>query len=343
MEVGLEGKASAPRSSHRWPGGPTTWPPGRGRYGGWWAGTTLSPTRPVTWAALHTSLGPRDMADSSGSCHGASFSPPSSFPRASRPSSVTYESLKHSLQADRLCLLNHRLALHLRSCHSSPRGPATAPGGPPPQGLKAREAESWEEPSGLLGLSGPLVDVRGPRLEGALTLLLAQQLRVQGQADGARLRGPHRPGETLPSPPVGSDSEGPEGEVTRAALPGKRHPQPAGPSGPSSPRAKEARTTQDHVPDKPLDLSEWGRGRDAPESTGRRPGSLSPQTAHTPSPEPPQGAEPPAQSGPWGRSNGTKGTRAAEPEEPRTPKVSPHPVLTSLDPHPGWQPGSHSW
>ncbi|XP_024415637.2 RBBP8 N-terminal-like protein isoform X2 [Desmodus rotundus] len=252
--------------------------------------------------------------------------PLDSFPRASRPSSVTYESLKHSLQADRLCLLNHRLALHLRSCHSSPRGPATAPGGPPPQGLKAREAEAWEEPSGLLGLSGPLVDVRGPRLEGALTLLLAQQLRVQGQADGARLRGPHRPGETLPSPPVGSDSEGPEGEVTRAALPGKRHPQPAGPSGPSSPRAKEARTTQDHVPDKPLDLSEWGRGRDAPESTGRRPGSLSPQTAHTPSPEPPQGAEPPAQSGPWGRSNGTKGTRAAEPEEPRTPKDPTQPL-----------------
>ncbi|KAM5305114.1 RBBP8 N-terminal-like protein [Glossophaga mutica] len=241
--------------------------------------------------------------------------PLDSFPRASRPSAVTYESLKHSLQADRLCLLSHRLSLHLRSCHSSPRGP-------PPQGLKTAEAEAWEEPPGLLGLSGPLVDMRGPRLEGALSLLLAQQLRAQGQADGARLRGPHRPGGTLRSPPVGSDSEGPEGEVARAALPGKRHPRPTG-SG--SPRAKEARTSQDHVPDKPLDLSEWGRGRDAPTSVGR-PGSLSPQTAHTPSPEPPQGAEPPAQSGPWGCSNGTQGTRAPEPGEPRPPEDPPQPL-----------------
>ncbi|XP_036915919.1 RBBP8 N-terminal-like protein [Sturnira hondurensis] len=250
--------------------------------------------------------------------------PLDSFPRSSRPSAVTYASLKQSLQADHLCLLSHRLSLHLRSCHSSPQGP-------PPQGLKAGELEAWEEPPGLLGLSGPLVDLRGPRLEGALSLLLAQQLRTQGQADSARLRGPRRPGETLPSPPLGSDSEGPESEVARAALPGKRHLRP---TGSDNPRAKEARTTQDHVPDKPLDLSEWGRGRDAPESTGR-PGSLSPQTAHTPSPEPPQGAEPPAQSGPWGRSNGTKGTRAPEPEEPCTPEDSPQPL-------PGPQPNLRS-
>ncbi|XP_035865900.1 RBBP8 N-terminal-like protein [Phyllostomus discolor] len=266
----------------------------------------------------------RSSADGTPPALGGPPSPPyerglplDSFPRAPRPSAVTYESLKHSLQADRLCLLSHRLSLHLRSCHSSPRDPATAPRAP-----KAGEEEAWEEPPGLLGLSGPLVDLRGQRLQGALSLLLAQQLRAQGQADGARPRGPHRPGETLPSPPVGSDSEGPEGEVARAALPGKRHPRPTG-SG--SPRAKEARTTQDHVPDKPLDLSEWGRGRDAPKSTGR-PGSLSPQTARTPSPETPQRAEPPTQSGPWGRSNGTKGTRAPEQEEPRTPEDPPQPL-----------------
>ncbi|XP_053527217.1 RBBP8 N-terminal-like protein [Artibeus jamaicensis] len=250
--------------------------------------------------------------------------PLDSFPRGPRPSAVTYASLKQSLQADHLGLLSHRLSLHLRSCHDSP-------GGPPAQGLKAGELEAWEEPLGLLGLPGPLADTRGPRLEGALSLLLAQQLRARGQADGARLKGPHRPGETPPSPAIGSDSEGPEGEVARAALPGKRRPRP---TGSDSPRAKEARTTRDHVPDKPLDLSEWGRGREAPESTGR-PGSLSPQTAHTPSPEPPQGAEPPAQSGPWGRSNGTKGTRAPEPEEPRTPEDYPQPL-------PGPQPSLQS-
>ncbi|XP_054433532.1 RBBP8 N-terminal-like protein [Pteronotus mesoamericanus] len=242
--------------------------------------------------------------------------PLDSFLRAARSPSLAYESLKRSLQADRLSLLNRPLPLHLQGPHSSPQGPAAAPGGPPPQGLRAGEAEAWEEPPGLPGALG---DVRDPRLEGALNLLLAQQLRARAQADGARLRGPRRPGETLPSPPVGSDSEGPEGEVAGAALPGRR------PTGPGSPRAKAARTTQDHAPDKPLDLSERGRGRDAPKCTGR-PGSLSPRTAHTPSPEPPQGAEPPAQSGPWGRSDGTEGTGAPEPEEPRTPEEPPRPL-----------------
>nr|KAF6472276.1 RBBP8 N-terminal like [Molossus molossus] len=255
--------------------------------------------------------------------------PLDSFLRASQPSTVTFESLKHSLQADHLCLLNRHLSLHLRSPHSSPRAPATGSGGPQPQALKAGEAEAWEEPSRLLGLPGTLVDMRDPRLEGALSLLLAQQLRARGPAGNARLRGPLKPGETLPSPPVGSDSEGPEGEAARSALPRRWPPQP---TGPGSPSGKETTATQDHVPDKPLDLSEWGRGRDAPKPVGR-PGSLSPHTTPTPSPERPQGTEPLAKSGPWGRRKSTQGSGAPEPEEPPTPADPPH-LLPGPQPSP---------
>ncbi|XP_069352337.1 LOW QUALITY PROTEIN: RBBP8 N-terminal-like protein [Eulemur rufifrons] len=242
--------------------------------------------------------------------------PLDSFLRASRPSAVTCESLKPSPQAERLCLLNHRLSLHLRSPHSRPLAPAAAPGGPRLQGLKAREAEAWEEPTGLLGLPSTLVGMQDSRLEGALHLLLAQQLRARARAGGARPGGPAAPGETQPSPPVGSDSEGPESEVARAApatavLSGGRHPQPPGPGCPSR---KEATAAQDYAPDKPLDLSDRGRGRDAPKPAGQ-PGSLSPTIAHTPSPEPPTPSEALTHS-PQALSNGTKGTRAPELEEP---------------------------
>ncbi|XP_034881541.1 RBBP8 N-terminal-like protein [Mirounga leonina] len=217
--------------------------------------------------------------------------PLDSFLRASRPPATAYESLKRSLQADHLCLLNHHLSLHLQSPHCSPQVPATAPRGPRPQGPKAGEAEAWDEPVGLLGLPGALVDVRDPRLKGALHLLLAQQLRAQGQVGSARLRGPPTPAGTPPSPPVSSDSEGPQGEAAGAALSGGGHTQP---TGPGSPRGQEDRATRDYVPDKPLDLSERGRGR---------PGSLSPPSAHTPSLAPPQEVELPARSGPRGLSN----------------------------------------
>ncbi|KAB1262770.1 CDK5 and ABL1 enzyme substrate 2 [Camelus dromedarius] len=140
-----------------------------------------------------------------------------SFLQAPRPSAQTRESLQGPLQADRLCLLSRRLSLHLRSPNSSPRAPTTAPRGPLPPGLKAGEAEAWEEPAGLLGLPGTLVGLRDPRLEGALRLLLAQQLRARGSPSGARRRGPPMPGETPPSPPAGSDSEGPE-ELSRAEV-----------------------------------------------------------------------------------------------------------------------------
>lgn len=271
------------------------------------------------WAPLPTS----EMGLTGNGPWPLGFSSPHSLLRASQPSTMTYESLKRSLQADRLCLLNHHLSLHLRRPHSSPQASATAPGGPWPQGLKAGEAEAWEEPASLLGLPGTLVDVRDPRLEGALHLLLAQQLRARGRVGGARLRGLRTPGRTPPSPSAGSDSEvpqGPEGKAAGAALLRGQHTQP---TAPGSPRRKDAIAPQDYVPDKPLDLSERGRGRDASKPTGQL-GSLSP-TAHTPSPTLPQGAEPPVQSGPQGLSNGTKEPRAPDPGEHPTPLVRARP------------------
>ncbi|XP_061064684.1 RBBP8 N-terminal-like protein isoform X2 [Eubalaena glacialis] len=239
--------------------------------------------------------------------------PLDSFLQASLPSAKPCESPKRSLQADRLCHLNRHLALPRGSSHRGPQAPATAPSGPQPQGLKAREVEAWEEPAGLLGLPGALAGVRDPRLEGALHLLLAQQLWARGRAGGAGLRGPPVPGKTPPSPPAGSHSEGPGGGAAGAALPRGQHPQPA---GPGSPGAKEATATQDYVPDKPLDLSEWGRGREGAPKPASLPGSLSPPGAHTPSPKPPQGVEPSAQSGVQGLSDGTKGAKEPEAEEP---------------------------
>lgn len=245
---------------------------------------------------------------------------------------MTDESLKRSLQADRLCLLNRHLSLHLRSPHGSPRAPATGPHSPRTQGPKAGEAEAWDDPAGL---PGHLADVRDPRLEGALQLLLAQQLRAWGRAGGARPRVPPRRGPAPPSPPGGSDSEGPEREAAGVALPGGRLPQPAGPG------RKAVTASQDHGTDKPLDLSEWGRGRDAPKPPSRL-GSLSPHAARTRSPGPPQGAEPPAQPGPAGCSHGTKGARAPGPEEPATLAVRPGFVLAPTGAHPRQRPlGSH--
>nr|XP_030697534.1 RBBP8 N-terminal-like protein isoform X3 [Globicephala melas] len=226
-----------------------------------------------------------------------------SFLQASLPSAKPCESPKSSVQADRLCHLNRHLALPRGSPHS----------GPQPPGLKAGEAEAWQEPVGLLGLPGALVGVRDPRLEGALHLLLAQQLWARGRAGGAGLRGPPEPGKAPPSPPAGPHSKGHGGGAAWAALPRGQHPRPA---GPGSPGAKEASATQDYVPDKPLDLSEWGRGRDGAPKPASQPGSLSPPGAHTPSPKPPQGVEPSAQSGVQGLGDCTKGAEEAEAEEP---------------------------
>ncbi|KAK2110304.1 RBBP8 N-terminal-like protein [Saguinus oedipus] len=271
------------------------------------------------------------------------------FLRASRPSTVTHEALKCSPKVDRLCLLNRPLSLHHGSPRSSPLAPAEAPRDPRLQDPKAREAEAWEEPTDLLGRPGALAGMQDLRLEGALHLLLAQQqLRARARAGSARSRDQPTPRETPPSPPVGLNSEGPESKGARATpatavLPGGRHTQPA---SPDHTQRTEATATQDCAPDKPLDLSDRGRGRDAPKPAGQ-PGSLSPATAHAPSPEPPTQSRPLIRS-PQPLSNGTKGTRAPEQDEASTPTVrSPAPgsdlssASTHPHPHP-WPPSSQT-
>nr|XP_023396612.1 RBBP8 N-terminal-like protein [Loxodonta africana] len=242
--------------------------------------------------------------------------------------------------ADRLGLLSRHLALRLHSPRSSSLNPTMAPDGPRPKTLKAVETESWEGPTGLLGLPGTLADVRDPRLEGTLHLLLTQR-RLRVRAGSARPKGLPVPGGMPPSPPTGSDSEGPEdNKVARAGLTTAAwhegwHPQP---TDGGSPRGEMVAALQEYAPDKPLDLSDRGRGRNAPKPACH-PGSLSPPTTHTPSPESPQGAEPPAQSrplipSPQAISNRTKGARAPETEEPPTPLVraQPQPCVQS----PSW-------
>nr|XP_031543818.1 LOW QUALITY PROTEIN: RBBP8 N-terminal-like protein [Vicugna pacos] len=247
-----------------------------------------------------------------------------SFLQAPRPSAQTRESLQRPLQADRLCLLSRRLSLHLRSPRQQPPGSHRSPLRPHAPGPEGWGAEAWEEPCrAWLGLAGALVGMRDPRLEGALRLLLAQQLRARGSPSGARRRGlapcrgrRHPPHQQALTP-----------RVLRVRWPGQlprgQHPQT---TGPGSPGDKEVTATQDHVPDTPLDLSERGRGRDGALQPASQPGSLSPTTAHTPSPEPPQGAEPPAQPGAQGLSNGTKGPRKPEEEVPPTSEDPPHPL-----------------
>uniref|UniRef100_G3TSC0 RBBP8 N-terminal like n=1 Tax=Loxodonta africana TaxID=9785 RepID=G3TSC0_LOXAF len=235
-------------------------------------------------------------------------------------------------RADRLGLLSRHLALRLHSPRSSSLNPTMAPDGPRPKTLKAVETESWEGPTGLLGLPGTLADVRDPRLEGTLHLLLTQR-RLRVRAGSARPKGLPVPGGMPPSPPTGSDSEGPEdNKVARAGLTTAAwhegwHPQP---TDGGSPRGEMVAALQEYAPDKPLDLSDRGRGRNAPKPACH-PGSLSPPTTHTPSPESPQGAEPPAQSrplipSPQAISNRTKGARAPETEEPPTPLTPPQPL-----------------
>ncbi|XP_006896999.1 PREDICTED: RBBP8 N-terminal-like protein [Elephantulus edwardii] len=233
--------------------------------------------------------------------------PLDSLLRTSRPSVLAFEALKSSLQADRLSLLSRHLALHLRSPRNSPLAPTTAPGGAQPKILKVMESESWEEPTGLLGLPGAL-DSRDPQLEGTLHLLLAQQ-QLRARAASVRSGGLPGPGGTLPSPPAGSDSESPEGlqsagaALARGAWHGDRCPRPP---DLDSLREEEAAVVQAYTPDTPLDLSKPTHHCGLPRPKA---GSCSPES--------PRRATLPAQSSPripspWTLSSGPKGARALE-------------------------------
>ncbi|KAL1786718.1 RBBP8 N-terminal [Sigmodon hispidus] len=230
--------------------------------------------------------------------------PVDSFLRASRPSAIAYETLKHSLKTNRLCLLNRHLSLHLQSPH----------GGPLPQSLKTREAEGWEEPGGLVG-------IQDPRLEGALHLLLVQQ-QLRAQAGSARLRVPSTQEDIPSSPAVGLDSESetPKTALSTEVQPDGWHPQSTGQHSP--PRKEIHVTTQDYPPDKPLDLSDRGRCQDIPKSTSQ-PLLLSTPAVHTPNPQLSTLSRPMINT-PHTLSNGGTQTRPQDPEEHSTPKDTSH-------------------
>ncbi|CAO2577341.1 RBBP8 N-terminal-like protein [Lemmus lemmus] len=245
--------------------------------------------------------------------------PVDSILRASRPSAIAFETLKRSLQTDRLYLLNRHLSLRLQSPHSSPPAPAIAASSPLPQGLKTREVEAWEEPGALMG-------IQDPRLEGALHLLLVQQqLRAQARAGSARLRVPAAKEDMPSSPPAGLDSESSESEAPRTALSTEAQPDgwhPQSTSQCSPPRKEIHVTTQDCSPDKPLDLSDRGRCRDILKSTSQ-PLPLNTTVTHTPSPQLPTLSRPVIHS-PHTLSNGSTQARTQEPEEHSTPKDTSH-------------------
>ncbi|XP_075383792.1 RBBP8 N-terminal-like protein [Tenrec ecaudatus] len=236
--------------------------------------------------------------------------PLDSLLRAPQASVTAFE----ALTPDRLVLLSRQLVLHPCNPRSSPLT-TTAPSGPGPRNQKVTEAKGWEEPSSLLGLPGSLVDGRSPRLESTLHLLLAQQ-QLRAWVSSAR------PRSTPPSPPTGSDSEGPEDLEAGGALLTRASQHGGHPLRPPAPRSPPGMAAaQEHAPDKALDLSGWGRGRDAPEPPCC-PASLCP--SGTPYPESPKGAEPPAQSGalassPWALRNGVKGAGVPDLEEAPAP------------------------
>ncbi|XP_054995937.1 RBBP8 N-terminal-like protein [Sorex araneus] len=205
-----------------------------------------------------------------------------------QPPAGAYASLTCPRRAGQLCLLDPHLALRLQS----------PPGGPRALGLKAGAEEAWEE-----GPGSPA----SPQLEGALQLLLARQLRARGLVGATRPRRPPTPAPTPPSPAAGSDSEGPEGEGQTPRAP-----------GPDSPPRRETSAVGDWLPDKPLDLSEWGRDR------GR--GTPKPTSTPTASPKPETPGQPGAQ-------------REDRPEQDGgpAPQEAPHPLWTSppSQPSPG--------
>lgn len=189
-----------------------------------------------------------------------SFPPTHSF---LQPPAGTYVSLSCSGRTGHLCLLDPHLALRLHSPSDGPKA----------QGPKAGADEAWEDPS-----NSPTTLPRNPQLEGALQLLLARQLRVRGLEGGARSRRPPTP-------------ESPEDKVPGTAM--QRGLPPRSPS-PGCPPRKETSAVGDWLPDKPLDLSEWGRIR----------GVLKPTSPSNASPEPRLAANIPGQLRLWALSNG---------------------------------------
>ncbi|XP_072489451.1 RBBP8 N-terminal-like protein [Notamacropus eugenii] len=235
----------------------------------------------------------------------------------SREPASSYESLKLTARSEQLCLLNRHLSLHrfgLRSHCSSPPGAQNLSRsglkGGEGEEVRSRLQEDWEDRPAFLDLPGAIVYMRDQRLEGTLQFLeqreRLQYLLTQQQLRGLRVRvestrdrdtAPVEPEQKQPSSPHQvADSGGKETRKEEKHPPREPCAEPVRPlllvrSDFSEPKEKEE-TSRSCALDKPLDLSDYGRCREAP----RLPDWLkSPSSPETRSPSPRLGERPSAQ------------------------------------------------
>ncbi|XP_019365688.1 PREDICTED: RBBP8 N-terminal-like protein isoform X2 [Gavialis gangeticus] len=200
--------------------------------------------------------------------------------RASKPDShqaaSSYEALKLTARKEQLCLLNQHLSLHQLGLRG--KCPATNRSNSCPSPLfRAREAEGrtraqdeWEDPAAIFELPGAVVYMRDQHLEGQLQLLKHREklqcfLSHQRQREVRDLHpGVAPPADTWPpSPHQGTAAGGKEdGSLLKDPLEGREEKHPWLNRDHLEQR-EETEAAKDCAMDTPLDLSDYGRGRES--------------------------------------------------------------------------------
>ncbi|KYO41986.1 RBBP8 N-terminal-like protein isoform X2 [Alligator mississippiensis] len=200
--------------------------------------------------------------------------------RANKPDShqaaSSYEALKLTARKEQLCLLNQHLSLHQLGLRS--KCPATDRSNSCPSPLfRAREAEGrtraqdeWEDPAAIFELPGAVVYMRDQHLEGQLQLFKHREklqcfLTHQRQRE-FRDRRPAvvPPADTCPpSPHQGTATGGKEeGSLLKHPLEG-REEKHLWLNRDHLEQREKTEAARDCAMDTPLDLSEYGRGRES--------------------------------------------------------------------------------
>lgn len=203
-----------------------------------------------------------------------------SYLRANKPDShqaaSSYEALKLTARKEQLCLLNQHLSLHQLGLRS--KCPATDRSNSCPSPLfRAREAEGrtraqdeWEDPAAIFELPGAVVYMRDQHLEGQLQLFKHREklqcfLTHQRQRE-FRDRRPAvvPPADTCPpSPHQGTATGGKEeGSLLKHPLEG-REEKHLWLNRDHLEQREKTEAARDCAMDTPLDLSEYGRGRES--------------------------------------------------------------------------------
>ncbi|XP_039768824.1 RBBP8 N-terminal-like protein [Ornithorhynchus anatinus] len=214
-----------------------------------------------------------------------------SYLRASKPEShevtSSYETLKLTARSEQLCLLNQHLSLHrfgLRSHYPS----AGRENSFSTQMFQTKDVETrtrmqdWEDQPAILDLPGAIVYMRDQRLEGTLQFLeqrerlqflLAQQqereLRIRTESSRNQIPVPTAPEEKLPLPLQTTESRGRESQKEENMSVGFKETDRNVllEDTDASDQGETNEATRDYLMDKPLDLSDYGRGREAPKLT----------------------------------------------------------------------------